>query len=93
MIALLIRLLRPLFRKLGDTGNRSLLGQCVKVRTAKVTAAFGEATLEDGGAGLILRIRADEALGFKRGDSLVLIEYLNNQNAYRVVSEQAFKGL
>lgn len=93
VIALLIRTLRPLFRKVGPTTHRSLLGQCVKVRTAKVTAAFGEATLEDGGAGLILHIRADEALGFKRGDLLVLIEYMENQNAYRVVSEQAFKGL
>lgn len=93
VIALLIRPLRPLIRKLGATGEKSMLGQCVKVRTAKVTATFGEATLEDGGAGLILHIRADEALGFKRGDSLVLIEYLKNQNAYRVVSEQAFNGL
>lgn len=93
VVAFLIRPLRPLFRKLEATRNSSLLGQCVKVRTAKVTATFGEATLEDGGAGLILQIRADEALGFKRGESLVLIEHLKKQNAYRVVSEQTFKGL
>jgi hypothetical protein len=49
--------------------------------------------LEDGGAGLILRVRADEALGFKRGDRVVLLEYLAAEHAYRVITEEEFRGV
>ena len=49
--------------------------------------------LEDGGAGLILKVRADEALGLKRGDRVVLLEYLEAQHAYRVITEDEFRGI
>jgi len=85
--------LRPLFRKLEATSSTSVLGQTAVVRSGRVTLSHGEALLENGGAGLILRVRADEARGFKRGDRVVLLEYLEAEHAYRVITEDEFKGI
>jgi len=93
VVSLLVRPLRPLFLKMEATTSKSVLGQVAIVRSGRVTAAQGEATLEDGGAGLILRVRADEAQGFKRGDRVVLLEYLEAEHAYRVITEDEFKGI
>ena len=85
--------LRPLFRKLEATSSTSVLGQTAVVRSGRVTLSHGEALLENGGAGLILRVRADEARGFKRGDRVVLLEYLEAEHAYRIITEDEFKGI
>lgn len=88
--------LRTVFKKLNEEQSAvsasSLIGQTAIVRSGKVTATFGEALYDDKGAGFHLRIRADEALGLKSGDRVVLIEYLEN-GAYQVVSEEEFKGI
>ncbi|MGH8760601.1 MAG: hypothetical protein ACREVW_14000 [Burkholderiales bacterium] len=91
--AALCKPLRPLFRKLEATSSTSVLGQAAVVRSGRVTLSQGEAVLEDGGAGLILRVRADEARGFKRGDRVVLLEYLEGEHAYRVITEDEFNGI
>ncbi|WP_415753275.1 hypothetical protein [Pseudomonas leptonychotis] len=93
VVGMLIRPLRPLFLKLEATTSKSVLGQVAVVRSGRVTLTQGEATLEDGGAGLILRVRAEEAHGFKRGDRVVLLEYLEAEHAYRVITEDEFKGI
>ncbi|TBU94497.1 OB-fold-containig protein [Phytopseudomonas dryadis] len=85
--------LRPLFLKLEVTSSKSVLGQTAVVRSGRVTPNHGEALLADGGAGLILRVRADEAQGFKRGDRVVLLEYLEAEHAYRVITEDEFRGV
>lgn len=88
--------LRRLFKKLNEQQSavsaKSLIGQVAVVRSGKVTETFGEAIYDDKAAGLHLRIRADESLGLTRSDRVVLIEYLEN-GAYRVVSEDEFKGV
>jgi hypothetical protein len=93
VVGMLTRPLRPLFRKLEATSSKSVLGQIAVVRSGRVSLTQGEATLEDGGASLILRVRADEAQGFKRGDRVVLLEYLEAEHAYRVITEEEFKGI
>lgn len=93
LAATLCRPLRPLFRKLESTSSKSVLGQVAVVRSGRVTLQHGEALLEDGGAGLILKVRAEENKGFKRGDRVVLLEYLEAEHAYRVVTEEEFRGI
>jgi hypothetical protein len=85
--------LRPLFRKINRDTTRSVIGQVVTVRSGRVTLTNGEATMDDGGAGLVLRIRAEEALNLQRGDRVVLLEYLQAEHAYRVVTEKEFNGI
>ncbi|MFP6862439.1 hypothetical protein [Pseudomonas sp.] len=91
--AALCKPLRKLFLKFEAPASRSFLGQTAVVRSSRVTLNHGEATLEDGGAGLILKVQADELKGFKRGDHVVLLEYLEAENAYRVLSEEEFNGI
>jgi len=64
----------------------------VIVRSAVVTRLKGEAFMSDGGAGLLLNIRATGDEEFKKGDQVVLIEQINEQNVYRVVARSEFKG-
>lgn len=85
--------LRPLFRKAEAVTSKSVLGQTAVIRSGRVTQEHGEAVLEDGGAGLILKVRAEEAKGLKRGDRVVLLEYLEAQHAYRVITEDEFRGI
>ena len=61
------------------------MGKIAVVRTLSVTDKHGEAELSDGGAGLILKIRSDTNDGLlKQGDRVMLIEYLDEANTYRV---------
>ncbi len=89
--ALALRPLRKLLARMRPEPPRPLLGQTAVVRSP-VNRGTGTAALEDGGAGLILQVREDSGAGFKHGDKVVLIEYLADQNAYRVVSEDEFRG-
>jgi len=90
--AFIIKALRPLFKKAQQHTDKLVLGQTVVVRTSKVNNSFGEAILEDGGAGLILKIRSTGEQVFARGDRVVLLEYMKDENTYRVISEDEFKG-
>jgi hypothetical protein len=90
--AVVIKPLRPLFRKAQQHTEKLVLGQIATVRTSKVNSGFGEATLEDGGAGLILKVRATGEEVFKKGDRVALLEYQKNDNTYRVISEKEFSG-
>jgi len=92
MTAFIVRLIRPLFHKAEQQTIKRVLGQTAVVRTSKVTDTFGEATLNDGGAGLILKVRTGNNQSFKRGDHVVLLEYLEAHNAYRVISEADFNA-
>lgn len=83
---LLIQPLRPLFRKVRAPDEVSLLGRTAIVRSPAVDEARGQAEIDDGGAGLILQIRAP-AGRFVRGDRVVLVEYVATSNAYRVIAE------
>ena len=86
--------LRPVRRVLGKLRpvEHSLLGSSAVVVTPTLSGDYGQAAVDDGGAGLILQVRHDDPNPLQRGDRIVLIEYIEAQNAYRVVSEQQFLG-
>ncbi len=90
--AFIVKPLRPLFKKAQQHTDKLVLGQTVVVRTTKVNNSFGEAILDDGGAGLILKVRSTGEQVFARGDRVVLLEYMKDKNTYRVISEKEFKG-
>jgi hypothetical protein len=90
--AQLIKPLRPLFKKTEQETLKKVLGQTAKVRTSTVDNEFGEAILEDGGAGLLLKVRSIGEETFKKGDLVILLEYVEEKNSYRVISEQDFNG-
>lgn len=90
LTAVVIKPLRPFFTKAQQGVVKQLLGQKALVRTSKVTNTFGEAVLEDGGAGLILKVRTVGDQAFNKGDVVVLLEYRAEDNTYRVISETEF---
>ena len=90
--SILIRPLRPLFKKSLTQSVKYILGQTAVVRTSRVDNEFGEAVLDDGGAGLILKVRTLGDARFSHGDRVILLEYVEAENSYRVISEQEFSG-
>jgi hypothetical protein len=90
LTAVIVILLRPMFQKVEQQTIKRVLGKSAVVRTSKVTDSFGEAFLDDGGAGLILKVRSEKDQTFVKGDKVVLLEYLENENIYKIVSEQDF---
>ncbi len=90
--AFAIKPLRPLFKKAQQETEKIVIGQVAIVRTSRVDESFGEAVLADGGAGLILKIRSNANSHFKKGDKVVLFEYVKETNVYRVISEQEFNA-
>lgn len=85
--------LRPVARaiaRMEPPTQASLMGRTGVIITPTLNSSYGQAAFDDGGAGLILQVRYDDPHPLQRGDRIVLIEYLEGQNAYRVVSEQQF---
>jgi len=51
---------------------------------------FGEAIMNDGGAGLLLSVRTRGSDEFKKGDEVVVIEHIKSNNTYIVISKSEF---
>lgn len=79
-------LLRPVGRGLARLrpAEPSLLGRTGVVVTSAVSGDFGRVAMDDGGAGLVLQVRHDDAHPLARGERVVLMEYLDGEHAYRV---------
>jgi hypothetical protein len=80
---------RPLvkvFAHRSATSHSDLIGKTCVVRTGTVTSTFGEASLEDGGAGLVLRVRVDREpkAGVKRGDQMLIVEWDRERESFLV---------
>ncbi len=84
---LLIAPIRKSFEKVPKKNSKMFLGKTAVVRTFTVDDKHGEVSLEDGGAGLIFKVRAIDDNTFKQGDRVVLSEYVAEENIYKVVAE------
>ena len=85
LTGLIISPIRKNIAKIPKRNSSSNVGKIAVVRTLSVTDKHGEAALNDGGAGLILKIRSDMSDNqLKQGDKVVLVEYLDDANTYRV---------
>lgn len=78
---------RPLAKVFGHkqaTQHSDLIGKTCVIRTGTVSKTFGEALLEDGGAGLVVRVRVDRELPVKRGDQMLIVDYDREQQSFLV---------
>ena len=82
--------MRSFFKEDERNHQKNIVGQVAIVRSSRVDTKFGEAILEDGGAGLLLKVRALEGEKFTYKDRVVLLEYIPAQHAYTVISEAEF---
>ncbi|HYQ42794.1 MAG TPA: glycine zipper family protein [Polyangiaceae bacterium] len=78
------RPLAKVFVQRRATSHSDLIGKTCVVRTGTVTPTFGEASLEDGGAGLVLRVRVDRELPVKRGDQMLIVEWDRERESFLV---------
>ena len=73
----LIRPLRRLFRTISAPQHRDLLGKLCTITTLRVDERYGQAEVEDGGAGLIVQVRSTDPGRLSRGDRAVIFDYKN----------------
>ena len=90
LTAQIIKPIRSLFRKLEADETKHILGQVVVVRSGVVNKDRGEALMNDGGAGLLLQIRATGDDEFVKGDEVVVIEQNKERNLFRVIAKSEF---
>ena len=88
--AQVIKPLRPFFNSLNKNTVKNVLGQTAIVRSLRLDSNFGEVFLEDGGAGLIFKARTLNNETYKKGDRVVLLEFIKDKHVYRVISEAEF---
>lgn len=79
-----IRPLARVFLPPVSTEKRDLVGKICTVRTGTVTDRFGEGLLEDGGAGLVVRIRIETGDVVRRGDQVVILGYDSDRHEFTV---------
>ena len=79
-----VRPLARIFVSPAAAKHESLVGKIGTVRTGTVTDRFGEAILEDGGAGLVVRVRVDTGEKLKRGDQVVIVGYDGDRQEFTV---------
>lgn len=88
--------LRPIRRallRLRPVAQESLLGKVGVVASPEANERAGHANVDDGGAGLVLQVRALPGARHLRGERVVLVDYCSEHNHYRVIREQDYRGL
>jgi hypothetical protein len=70
-----VRPLAPAFHTHQAASRDASVGKLCTIRTGSVTETFGQAEVADGGAGLLLEVRAPEGNGLKRGDQALIYDY------------------
>ena len=76
----------PLFKIDLAASKHSFVGQVVEITTGRVDRDFGQALLEDGGAGNVLQVRSDPSNGLKKGDKAVLLSHDPENDSFEVES-------
>lgn len=85
---LLLQPAKQLFARAEGRHASSLLGETVLIRSPLVDESQGTAEYDDGGAGLILQVRAAPG-EFRRGDRALIVDYQPERNAYRITRSQS----
>jgi hypothetical protein len=82
--SIVVRPLARVFTPLKATTHDALVGKMCTIRTGTVTDRFGEATLEDGGAGVVVRVRVEAGEKLGRGDHAVIVGYDPDKQEFTV---------
>jgi hypothetical protein len=82
--AVVIRPLKGMFKSVEATLSDHLVGNSATIVTGTVSETFGQARLFNNGAEMLLDVRCDSEHTLKKGDKVLLIEYLTEKYAYIV---------
>lgn len=71
--------------------HKNILGEVVMIRSSVVNNEKGEATYDDGGAGMILQVRCmNENNELTRGSEAIIIKYHDEMHHYEVIPKKRF---
>lgn len=79
-----VRPVRRLFAAQIAPKNLALVGKVCTVTTMRVDGGFGQAEIEDGGAGLLVQVRSVEPNNLTRGSHALVFEYDNDEGVYHI---------
>ena len=88
--SLLLRPLAAVIARLRPPVPPSVLGRAGAVISPYADADTGRAQFDDGGAGLILQVRAPPGVTFNRGERVVLLSFDEQRDSYAVIAESEF---
>lgn len=86
--SLATRPLEPVFKQRPGKTRRDFVGSVCRIQTGRVDDRLGQATLEDGGAGLIIQVRGTAGT-LARGQQALIIDYDREREAYIVEAYDA----
>lgn len=75
LTSIAVRPLAKVFTTRRAPSKSDFIGRTCVVRTGSVTERFGEATLEDGGAGLVIRVRIEGPAKLSRGEQALIVDW------------------
>jgi hypothetical protein len=84
LTAIVVRPLGPLFATRAAASRNDVIGKVCVISTGRVNERFGQATLADGGAGLILDVRCDTPGALRQGDKALLVSWDQEREAFEV---------
>lgn len=99
LTSLTVRPLGPLFDTHAAKSHKDLVGREVVISTGRVDERFGQATLADGGAGLILHVRCETPGVLRQGDRALLVNWDADKEVFivepleDVMVERRFQGI
>lgn len=84
LTSLAARPLAKVFAPKHAPAKSDFVGRTCVIRTGSVTEKLGEATLHDGGAGLVLRVRVEGGKQLARGEQALIVDYDPARETYLV---------
>ncbi|TWX58570.1 OB-fold-containig protein [Colwellia hornerae] len=84
LTAIVIRPLKGMFKSVETSKSSELVGKSATIATGTVSEIFGQARIYNNGAEILLDVRCDPEHCLKKGDNVLLIEYLKEKHAYIV---------
>lgn len=80
-----VRPLRQVFAIAGARSRISFVGSVCRVTTGRVNADFGQAEIDDGGAGSLVQVRCSEENQLHRGSQALIFDYDPAREVFKVV--------
>jgi hypothetical protein len=84
LTSLVVRPLGPFFATQQAKSRNDFIGKECVISTGRVDARFGQATVSDGGAGLIVDVRCDTPGVLRQGDRALLVSWDSEREAFEV---------
>lgn len=84
LTSLATRPLAKLFKTEPARSNRDLIGHVVTIKTGTVDAELGQATLKDGQAGFLLKVRCSTPNSLGRGDRALIVDWDEETNVFEI---------